>query len=163
MFKSKHTIIALLIAPVLAVIAYFGTDMAISEKPHAAQEGESYKLASKSNCRYTSGLCNMENGEFKVQFRSESQTDSQLNLSLNTEIPLEGIKISLSDDPKEFSSPIDMERVDEQGLAWQVSLPSPQSEESVIRVVISADNTLYYGATGIDFIVYETLFTDESQ
>ncbi len=44
MFKNKHFIIALLIAPILSLIAYFGTDMALSEKPHAAKEGESYKL-----------------------------------------------------------------------------------------------------------------------
>lgn len=74
MFKNKHFIIALLIAPILSLIAYFGTDMALSEKPHAAKEGESYKLASKSNCRYTSGLCDMENGDFKVKFRSEKLT-----------------------------------------------------------------------------------------
>lgn len=64
MFKNKHFILALLIAPILSIIAYFGTDMALSEKPHAAKEGETYKLASKSNCRYTSGLCDMENGDF---------------------------------------------------------------------------------------------------
>ncbi len=40
MFKNKHFILALLIAPILSLIAYFGTDMALSEKPpHAAQEG----------------------------------------------------------------------------------------------------------------------------
>lgn len=44
MFKNKHLIIALLIAPILSLIAYFGTDLALSEKPHAAKEGESYKL-----------------------------------------------------------------------------------------------------------------------
>lgn len=48
MFKNKHFILALLIAPILSIIAYFGTDMALSEKPHAAKEGETYKLASSS-------------------------------------------------------------------------------------------------------------------
>lgn len=32
MFKNKHFLIALLIAPILSLIAYFGTDMALSEK-----------------------------------------------------------------------------------------------------------------------------------
>lgn len=40
MFKNKHFILALLIAPILSIIAYFGTDMALSEKPHAAKEGK---------------------------------------------------------------------------------------------------------------------------
>lgn len=93
MFKNKHFIVALLIAPILSIIAYFGTDMAVSEKPHAAKEGQSYKLVSKSNCRYTSGLCDMENGDFKVKFRSEKLTNENLELSLHSAHSLEGVKL----------------------------------------------------------------------
>lgn len=115
MFKNKHFILALLIAPILSIIAYFGTDMALSEKPHAAKEGETYKLASKSNCRYTSGLCDMENGDFKVKFRSEKLTKDSLELSLNAAYPLEGVKLSVVDDQQQNAQPIDMTRADQAG------------------------------------------------
>ncbi|WP_413113797.1 hypothetical protein [Thaumasiovibrio sp. DFM-14] len=161
MFKSKHFILALLIAPILAIIAYFGTDMAVSEKPHAAQEGESYKLASKSNCRYTSGLCNMENGEFKVQFRSEELGTDTLTLSLTSVFPLDGVKVALADDTESAATPIDMQRSDDSGKAWTVTLPNAPLEQSELRVVISANNALYFGETGTEFVVYKTLFTDE--
>ncbi|YCO03826.1 hypothetical protein ACB087_26030 [Vibrio sp. VNB-15] len=161
MFKNKHFIIALLIAPILSLIAYFGTDMALSEKPHAAKEGESYKLASKSNCRYTSGLCDMENGDFKVKFRSEKLTQDSLELSLHAAYPLEGVKLSVVDNQEQNAQPIDMTPADQAGQNWTVTLPKPASEDSWLRVAIQSEGTLYYGETQTAFVKYETLFTDK--
>ncbi|MFM2621959.1 hypothetical protein [Vibrio owensii] len=161
MFKNKHFIIALLIAPILSLIAYFGTDMALSEKPHAAKEGESYKLASKSNCRYTSGLCDMENGDFKVKFRSEKLTQDSLELSLHAAYPLEGVKVSIVDSQEQNAQPIDMTPADQAGQNWTITLPKPASAESWLRVAIQSEGTLYYGETQTAFAKYETLFTDK--
>ncbi|MGI9950098.1 hypothetical protein [Vibrio hyugaensis] len=161
MFKNKHFIIALLIAPILSLIAYFGTDMALSEKPHAAKEGESYKLASKSNCRYTSGLCDMENGNFKVKFRSEKLTQDSLELSLHAAYPLEGVKLSVVNSQEQNAQPIDMTPTDQAGQNWAITLPKPASAESWLRVAIQSEGTLYYGETQTAFVKYETLFTDK--
>ncbi|MGR5401444.1 hypothetical protein ACPV48_22655 [Vibrio harveyi] len=161
MFKNKHFIIALLITPILSLIAYFGTDMALSEKPHAAKEGESYKLASKSNCRYTSGLCDMENGDFKVKFRSEKLTQDSLELSLHAAYPLEGVKLSVVDSQEQNAQPIDMKPADQAGQNWTITLPKPASAESWLRVAIQSEGTLYYGETQTAFVKYETLFTDK--
>ncbi|NVC95656.1 hypothetical protein FC650_18915 [Vibrio natriegens] len=160
MFKNKHLIIALLIAPILSLIAYFGTDLALSEKPHAAKEGESYKLASKSNCRYTSGLCDMENGDFKVKFRSEKLTKDSLELSLNAAFPLEGVKVSVVENQEKNAQPVDMKPADQAGKNWYITLPKPKSAESWLRVVIQSEGTLYYGETQTAFVKYETLFTE---
>ncbi len=161
MFKNKHLIIALLIAPILSLIAYFGTDMALSEKPHAAKEGESYKLAAKSNCRYTSGLCDFENGDFKMKFRSEKLTADSVELSLKSVYPLEGIKVSLVENQEQNAQPIDMIRADQAGENWYITLPKPTSEEGWLRVAAQSDGTLYYGETQAVFVKYETLFTEE--
>ncbi|EKO3849555.1 hypothetical protein M0357_004702 [Vibrio harveyi] len=161
MFKNKHFIIALLIAPILSLIAYFGTDMALSEKPHAAKEGESYKLVSKSNCRYTSGFCDMENGDFKVKFRSEKLTQDSLELSLHAAYPLEGVKLSVVDSQEQNAQPIDMKPADQAGQNWTITLPKPASAESWLRVAIQSEGTLYYGETQTAFVKYETLFTDK--
>ncbi|CAE6887534.1 hypothetical protein ACOMICROBIO_GDFFDHBD_00664 [Vibrio sp. B1REV9] len=160
MFKNKHITIALLVAPILSLIAYFGTDMALSEKPQAAKEGESYKLVGKSNCRYTSGLCDMENGDFKVKFRSEKLTKDSLELSLNAAYPLEGVKISVVDDQAQNTQPFEMTRADNAGQNWTITLPKPASEESWLRVAIQSEGTLYYGETQTAFVKYETLFTE---
>ncbi|OIQ24519.1 hypothetical protein [uncultured Vibrio sp.] len=157
MFKNKHLIVAMLVAPVLSIVAYVGTDMALSEKPHAAKKGEAYKLLSKSNCRYTSGLCDMENGEFKIQFRSESITDTQLQLSLSSKLPLQGIKLSLVDDIEQTGTPVSMEPLDDSELNWGIRLPAPASEETWLRVAVQSNDTLYYGDTQTAFVNYETL------
>lgn len=161
MFKNKHFIIALLIAPILSLIAYFGTDMALSEKPHAAKEGESYKLISKSNCRYTSGLCDMENGDFKVKFRSEKLTQDSLELSLHAAYPLEGVKLSVVDSQEQNAQPIDMTPASQDGQNWIITLPKPASADSWLRVAIRSEGTLYYGETQTAFVKYETLFTEQ--
>lgn len=161
MFKNKHFIIALLIAPILSLIAYFGTDMALSEKPHAAKEGESYKLISKSNCRYTSGLCDMENGDFKVKFRSEKLTQDSLELSLHAAYPLEGVKLSVVDSQEQNAQPIDMTPAGQDGKNWIITLPKPASADSWLRVAIQSEGTLYYGETQTAFVKYETLFTEQ--
>ncbi|MCK6265287.1 hypothetical protein KP803_18640 [Vibrio sp. ZSDE26] len=157
MFKNKHLVVAMLVAPILSIVAYLGTDMALSEKPHAAKKGEAYKLLSKSNCRYTSGLCDMENGEFKIQFRSESVTDTQLFLSLSSKLPLQGIKLSLVDDQDAAGTPVNMQPLDDSELNWNVELPAPASDESWLRVAIQSNDTLYYGDTQTVFVNYETL------
>jgi len=160
MFKNKHFLIALLIAPILSLIAYFGTDMALSEKPHAAKEGETYKLAAKSNCRYTSGLCDMTNGDFKVQFRSEKLTANGLDLSLKAAFPLEGVKLSIVDSQDQSAQPLAMQPTDSSGQHWAISLAKPASAESWLRVAIQSEGTLYYGETQTAFVKYETLFTE---
>ncbi|WP_162045412.1 hypothetical protein [Vibrio taketomensis] len=161
MFKNKHIIIALLVAPILSIIAYFGTDLALSEKPHAAKEGESYKLLSKSNCRYTSGICDMENGEFKIKFRSENLTNNELELSLTSAFPLEGIKVALVDNPEQSAKPLDMQSNSKDGKNWSINLPAPANEESWLRVAAQADGVLYYGDTQTAFVKYETLLSDK--
>ncbi|GAA5648397.1 MULTISPECIES: hypothetical protein [Vibrio] len=163
MFKNKHFIIALLIAPILSIIAYFGTDMAVSEKAQPAQEGATYKLASKSNCRYTSGLCDMENGDFKVQFRSEHLGKQQLDLSLKADYPLEGVKVSLVNHPDQTAAPVDMLRSDDSAQHWTITLPAPSSDTSRLRVAISANGTTYFGETETDFVVYQTLLDDKQR
>ncbi|ODS12630.1 hypothetical protein [Vibrio scophthalmi] len=162
MFKNKHIIIALLVAPILSILAYVGTDLALSEKPHAAKEGTDYKLVSKSNCRYTSGLCDMANGEFKVKFRSESLTNNQLELSLTASFPLEGVKLSVVDNQDQMGTPTDMKMANSNGKLWSITLPAPTSAESWLRVAIQSDGVLYYGDTQMAFIKYETLLSESN-
>ncbi len=163
MFKNKHLILAMLIAPVLAVIAYFGVDLAVSEKPHAAKEGETYKLVARSNCRYTSGLCDLENGDFEVQLRSESLTADSLVLTLSSKFPLQGAKIALVPDKSSSRQPENMNANNTDGTNWSITLPAPTTDSSQIRLVVSADGTLYFADTPATFIEYKTFFTEDQK
>ncbi|MBV7300574.1 hypothetical protein [Enterovibrio paralichthyis] len=161
MFKNKHIIAAMLIAPILAIIAYFGVDLAVSEKPHVAKEGATYKLAADSNCRYTSGLCTLENGDFEVKLRSERLTDNEVVLKLTSAFPLEGAKINLVQKEGLSAEPVDMAQNSEDNKEWMVSLPAPTTEESKIHLVVKSDGTFYYAEAPALFVEYKTLFTDQ--
>ncbi|MES0327310.1 MAG: hypothetical protein ABUK13_03870, partial [Gammaproteobacteria bacterium] len=92
--KNKHLIMAMFIAPTLAVIAYFGVDFIVSEKPHVAVQGESYKLAAKSNCRYKSGICTLENGDVEVKVHAQAMGNNQIKIILSSVVPLQSALIS---------------------------------------------------------------------
>ncbi|MEZ8144083.1 hypothetical protein [Enterovibrio sp. FF113] len=161
MLKNKHIIAAMLIAPILAIIAYFGVDLAVSEKPHVAKEGQSYKLVPGSNCRYTSGICTLENGDFKVKLRSEQLTDNALAIKLISDFPLEGAKISLVQQEGRNATPVDMTTNNQDKKQWVADLPAPSTEASEIHLVVKADGTLYYAETPAVFAEYKTLFTED--
>jgi len=58
--KNKHLVIAMLVAPVLAVLSYFALDVLVGERPKPAEEGQSYPLVEKPDCRYASGHCGLK-------------------------------------------------------------------------------------------------------
>ena len=92
--KNKHLILAMFVAPVLAIIAYFSVDSIVSEKPQAALQGSSYKLAAKSNCRYQSGNCTLKNGDIEVQIRARRIAGKEIELSMFSELPVQNAIIS---------------------------------------------------------------------
>ena len=65
--KNRHVLVASLVAPLLALLAWFAIDFFTSETPHAAVEGQSYALVEKPNCRYDSGLCGLKNNDFELE------------------------------------------------------------------------------------------------
>ena len=66
-FKNKHLVVAMLVAPILAILAWYAIDVLVGEKPRPAEEGQSYPLAEKPNCRYGSGACGLKNADFELQ------------------------------------------------------------------------------------------------
>ena len=161
MLKNKHITVALLIAPILSLIAYFATDRLVSEQPHSAQKGRSYKLVASSNCRYTSGLCDMKNGDFKLQFRVLPAQDQHLQFILTSIFPLEGVKLALVDQPEQNTAPIDMQPNDHQLRSWSITLPKPSTKQSTLRVAVQANGSLYFGETNTQFVEYKTLFSQQ--
>ena len=71
MLKNRHMTIAMLMAPVLAIIAYYGVNTLVGEKPHAAEAGQSYVLVEKPNCRHHGGTCGLKNGDFELTLSFE--------------------------------------------------------------------------------------------
>ena len=66
MFTNKHVVIALIVGPILAILAWIGVGQIAGEKAAVAVAGNSYPLVEKSDCRYESGHCKLENEDFKL-------------------------------------------------------------------------------------------------
>lgn len=161
MFKNKHVIAALIITPILSVLGYFAVDALVTEKPHKAIEGQSYELVARSSCRYASGRCVMANGDFKLDIGAEYQPDGRLKLSLLSVFPLEGGKIAIVDNANNPGEPIDMHMQDTTGQHWSATMAAPASDDSLMRLVVVAKDSIYFGESPIVFSHYQTGFGED--
>jgi len=154
--KNKHMVTAAIVAPVLALIAYFGVDALVGESPHAAEEGQSYPLVEMPNCRYSSGRCGLKNGAFRLNFSTEWLADDRLLLLLESEFPLDGVKVALVDHEANEQQPVNMRALGEDGLGWSLEIARPDPERNRLHLVASANGSLYFGDAAMKFTLQET-------
>ena len=159
--KNKHVVLAMFVAPVLAIIAYFATDYVVSEKPHQAQQGNSYKLAAKSNCRYQSGQCTLFNGDVEVNVRAERISGPLIELSLHANMPLQNVLVS-SVVANEETDPVMMQRAVSDENTWRAKLDIVDAEKSAMRFVVELSGLLFYAETPAVFIDYNTTFSRDN-
>jgi len=154
-FKNKHVITAMIVSPILAVLAYFAVDLVVKEKPHVAAAGQAYPLVAKSNCRFTSGKCDLENASFKSQL---SVDDKQRVLKLTSSHALQKAAVGfIAEDGTEIL-PASMSPIDNTNTSWQLELPSNANSDSLARVALIANDAFYFAETTMQFSAYETTF-----
>jgi hypothetical protein len=156
MLKNKHIIAAMIIAPLLAIMSYFLTDNMVSEKPHAAEPGKAYPLVAKSNCRYESGLCTLENGELKLQL----SVLSGRYLHLESNVPLEQVTVAISDIGGE-GDPQTMQRADESGTRWQIQVQRSDFANSNLRLALVTGNKSYFFAETLMIFAHRETATQQ--
>ena len=150
MFTNKHVIIAMIVAPILSILAWFAVGYFTGEQPKAAQSGQSYPLIEKSNCRYPSGACDLENEDFKLQMSYQDDVAGS-HLVVRSSHPLESIVLGLgaagSDVP-----PSAMRAADGQGLEWRIALEGKPTPDQRIRLVARAAGSSYFAEAGTLFL-----------
>lgn len=165
MFSNKHVVLALLVAPVLAVLSWFLAGQWLGEKPHAAVEGSSYPLVAQSNCRYHSGRCDLRNGDMRLSVVATAENGKQ-RLVLTSGRALQAAYLAVgSDKPDEGSSglgqksvshplakPEPMQRVDHDGLRWQTELERLPMAGQRLYVAATANGAHWYGDFGAIFL-----------
>lgn len=154
-FKNKHLIIATLLAPLLALISYFGINAILNEKPHAAEAGQSYQLLEKPNCRRGGGQCGLKNGDFELNLSAAWPERNQLLLTLKSEHPLHGVLMELVDIDAGKNQPVNMNSMDADGFSWSLDMAGPDPENHRIHLVASSGETLYFGDIALKFINVE--------
>ncbi|MDB4575628.1 hypothetical protein N9112_01570 [bacterium] len=159
--KNKHLILAMFVAPTLAIIAYFSVDYVVSEKPQAAIQGGTYKLAAKSNCRYQSGVCTLKNGDIEVKLHARRIDERMVELNMHSGLPIQNAIISYV--VGEFTSePVAMDTESAAASDWYVTIELPDPENSQLRMALSIADAMYYAETTAVFIDYETSFSRDN-
>ncbi len=156
-FKNKHIVVALIVAPILAILSYFAVDQMVSEKPHEAIEGASYPLVELPNCRYSSGECSLKNGEFKIDFTLEESSNQMALLTLKSKFSLQGARIALVESGQD-SHPLSMYQQGALGQQWELEIQRPNPETDRLHVVVAANDSIYFGDIATSFSVYQTIF-----
>lgn len=158
-------ILAMFVAPVLAIIAYFSVDHFVSEKPQVAQQGGTYKLAANSNCRYQSGACTLKNGDIEVQIIAQRVAANEVVLTMSSELPIQQAIISYVDgdftsEPVQMPSLVNGSSAETSDRQMKLRLDDP--EKSVLRLALSIADAMYYVETTAVFVDYKTSFSRDN-
>jgi hypothetical protein len=154
-WKNKHVLVAVLVAPVLAVVAWFAVDHVVSEKPHAARPGADYPMMARSNCRYESGACDLVNGEFKLRIRAPGGNAPQLALEISSEFPLNAATVGIATATGRESIPVAFAQTTDDPTRWSGRLEGPAAAESVLQLVVVAGESRYFAEVPTVFLQTE--------
>jgi len=150
-FTNKHLVVALLVAPVLAITSYIGVDFMLAESPHKAEVGQSYALTNKPNCRYSSGVCELVNGDMKIRVLPIVTQEGYVTLSLDSDVPLQQILMSSASTQNMQHKPVFGRSLGEHGKRWKVTLYHPEPEQP-IRLAVVAQGVKYFSLVSSQFI-----------
>lgn len=153
MFGNKHITTALIVAPILAILAYFLVDQMVSEKAQPATAQSAYTLLVKPNCRHASGHCSLENGDVEIELRFDL-SHSKPRLLLESNLALVGIKLGLNGQLK----PSAMVAQDSQNTHWQLTMPSDIKPEDTLQLALQIQKSYYYAEITLPFMHYKTSF-----
>ncbi|MGI9237812.1 MAG: hypothetical protein ACR2QZ_10475 [Woeseiaceae bacterium] len=154
MFTNKHVVVAMLVAPILAIMAWFAMDYFLSERRHAAQPGADYRLIAKSNCRYDSGACDLENGDFELSLRATEIAAATVTLSMHSRFPLQQAAIGFIDGDLQ-ADPSKMISINSNLTQWSAILTLPTGNSSMLGIVVSSNGTNYFAEVPTAFLQLE--------
>lgn len=157
MTGNKHMMVAMIVAPILAIISYFATDYIVSDEPVVAADGQSYALLPRSNCRYQSGQCTLRNGDLEIMLRLTKDPQGRHALEAKSTHELEGLKVAISK-ANQGAAPTGLQRLDKDGLHWALALPAKPEADTELRLATLVDGTTFYASTETTFFEYDTVF-----
>lgn len=152
MWKNKHVVVAMLVAPVLAILAWYGVDYLVAERAEPAQPGSMYPLVARSNCRYDSGECDLVNNDFKVTVHPVELATDRTILRLSSEFELDNATLALVVSGKEVAGSAASRRTPEDKTVWIVNIPAYADPEAMLRVAISAQQSVYFAEVPVVFL-----------
>lgn len=152
MWTNKHVIIAMLVAPILAIIAWFGVDYLVAEQAQPAKAGSMYPLVAKSNCRYDSGQCDLSNSDIEVSIRPVDLLANRTIMSLESEFVLEQVMFALVVGTDEVVGSAAPTQTPEGDTLWVINIPTYADPEAVLRVAVTVQQSVYFAEVPVVFM-----------
>jgi hypothetical protein len=144
--RNRHVILALLVTPVLAVLAWVGVGQLAGEAPAPAEPGRAYPLVEQPNCRYASGACDLRNAE--LELRISIAAGSEPVVTVSSSHSLERVQLALA--AEEGSAlPGDLARTPDG--QWRGQLRARPAPGDRLRLVARGDGAFYYGEVDTAF------------
>jgi len=153
MWKNKHVVVALLVAPILSILAWYAVGNFVGEKPHAAEPGGAYKLVARSNCRYDSGECDLVNNDFELKLVPVLVQPGVTELTLDSAFELEQAAVALVVGEQETAGTVTARDFTKPTKSWNVMIPATVEHGNVLRIAVTARETLYYTEAPVAFML----------
>jgi len=150
MFSNRHVVIALLVAPLLSIGAWFAVGQFIGEAPSPAEAGRDYPLLAKSNCRYESGRCELSNGDLTLAIEAMPAA-SGWQLRIVASHPLQGVVLAV-DKNGQPGQPHTLQAGPDGARQWLLELTDLPAADARLQVVAAAGDSRYYAETASDFL-----------
>lgn len=151
LFTNKHVVVAMLVAPVLGILAWFSVDYFIGERPHAAKAGGSYALVAKPNCRRPSDGCELVNEDFRLTVAVTNFDAIGAELDLTSVFPLSRVAIGVANAEVEDGPPTALALADADGKRWRGRVGGSLDANTVLRIAAIADDTTFYAEIPVTF------------
>ncbi len=152
MWKNKHVVVAMLVAPVLAILAWFAVDWFVAERPHVAQPGQDYPLIARSNCRYESGRCDLANEDFRLSILPGPAGEGT-SLIVTSRFPLASAAVGLAPQAGAVAEPVAFEPVAGDPTRWTGRLPPlPPAGGASLQIVVAAGGSRYFAEVPTIFL-----------
>ncbi|MEO0368077.1 MAG: hypothetical protein AAF197_04740 [Pseudomonadota bacterium] len=152
---NKHLWAAIVIAPLLALLSWYGVGWYAQEQPSPAKPGASYPLTAQSNCRYESGLCTLKNNDLELYIKVESDSKFTI-LNIESTHSLNQAVVGIGDD-----EPLSLDPQDASNTIWAKNLLTEPSLYSTLRVVVTVNDSHYYAQTSLAFQDYQTAYRQD--
>jgi len=156
-FTNKHVIASLIIAPILAILAWFLVDDWVADDVLKVEKGILYPLVAKSNCRWPSGYCYFENEDVEIKITTDTQNFGQNKLMIRSEIPMTNINFALVTNPDEMSNQMAMRPIDNTYQQWESDVINIM-DQMYLQFLFVINESKFHGQAPTTFIYKEPVY-----
>jgi hypothetical protein len=152
MWKNKHVVIAMIVAPILAILAWFAVGQIAGEKAQVAKPGAAYPLVARSNCRWASGECELVNNDLEMTILPLELGNQHTRLALESEFPLDQATFALLREGNEVVARAEHDTSPDATARMTVTIPAFADPEAVLRVAVTVQESLYFAEVPVVFM-----------